>query len=88
MVINTQTNTVYLIVAVASSDTTVRAFRNAIQSYFGITDSSNGNATCVYQGLLLDGGGSSAMRAMNSNGDVITTSAGRPLNQIIALINP
>lgn len=87
IVINTQTNMVYLIVA-SSASKTVREFRNAIKSYFGITDTVNGNTSCIYQGLMLDGGGSSAMRAMNSNGSVVTTSAGRPLNQIIALINP
>lgn len=80
MVANTATNKVYLIVQRASSNKTIAAFRTAIQQYFGITSASTN-----YVGILLDGGGSSAIRAKNNLGATASIDGGRALCQIIAL---
>ena len=82
MVANMSTGQVHLIVAPAS--VTVSAFRAAIQAYLGITDGSQANTT--YQALLLDGGGSTQMRALNQNGSTVNvTSSSRALSQIVRL---
>ena len=80
MVANTATNKVYLVVQRATSNKTVVGFRNAIQQYFGITSTSTD-----YVGILLDGGGSSALRAKNSLSATVSVDGGRPLCQIVAL---
>ena len=82
IVANTTTNKVYLVVMQEDVAKSVAAFRTAIMSYFGIT-SSNTN----YVGLLLDGGGSSSLKAKryaNVTYDVYQDN-GRKLCQIIAL---
>ena len=79
MVVNLNTNDVYLIVKQSSPGVTPATFRSAIQSYFNITD---GNSPHPYfKGLFLDGGGSSQMNCAEKkiNGD------GRALVQAIQL---
>lgn len=88
LIIDTQTNDVYLIAAICSSYMSTIATRSALLAYLGITDTNGGNASCRYQGLMLDGGGSTSMRAMNSSGAVVTAGGGRKVNQIIALKQP
>lgn len=81
MIANTTTKNVYLIVTLQS--VTISAFRSAIQSYLNISDGSQLNST--YNGILLDGGGSSQLRAKDSSGNVVNISQSRPLAQIVVL---
>lgn len=85
MVVNTTSNEVHLIAAITSSNLSVRQFRSALLTKFGITDTSGG--TSIYKGIMLDGGGSTSLRAINSSGASVTLGCGRAVNQIIALKN-
>lgn len=82
MVANVRTNEVHLIVT--NSKATVPAFRTAVMKLFSISDSATENST--YKGILLDGSGSSQMRA-NVNGTVTDVATGdkRGVAQIIAI---
>lgn len=75
-------NLVYLVVTediVSTAD-----FRVALQAYLGISDGAQANNT--YQALLLDGSGSSQMRARSSNGSIVNIKGdSRNLSQIITL---
>lgn len=81
MIANMTSKSIYLIVALQS--VTVTAFRSAIQSYLNISDASQLNSTI--QGILLDGGGSSQLRAKSSSGSVVNAPQTRPLAQIVVL---
>ena len=86
MIANMSTNQVYLIVT--TNNVTTTSFRSAIQSFLGIIDQGQANNT--YQGIMLDGGGSSQLKAKNSANTTINianSSGGvyRPLTQIVAL---
>lgn len=80
IVADTFTNKVYLIMHRESSSKSIVAFREAIQQYLGITSGST-----RYVGLLLDGGGSSALKARDALGADKNISTTRKLCQIIAL---
>ena len=80
IVVNTATKKVYLIVSRESTDKSVVQFRNAIYQYLGIS-----NGTSTFAGLLLDGGGSSCIRAKNSAGQVVGAATSRALCQVITL---
>lgn len=82
MVANTNTNKVYLIIGISTSAKSIEAFRSALQGYFDITDSANG--TSIYKGIMLDGGGSSSMRAM-VNGAAKNFGGTRAINEMICL---
>lgn len=85
MVANTSTNKVYLIIGVSTSAKSIETFRAALQSYFGITDSTNG--TSIYKGIMLDGGGSSSMRAM-VDGTAKNFGGTRAINEMVCLREP
>lgn len=85
MVANTRTNELYLIIGVASNAKNITAFRNALKTHFGFTDSSNGSS--VYVGLMLDGGESSSMRAM-VDGVAKNFGGTRRVNEMICLKEP
>ena len=80
IVVNTATKKVYLIVSRESTAKSVVQFRNAIYQYLGIS-----NGTSTFAGLLLDGGGSSCIRAKTSDGRVVDVNTGRALCQVITL---
>jgi len=84
MVVNTSTKKVFLIVGLTTdgSSKSIEAFRNALKTHFGISDSANG--TSVFKGLLLDGGESSSMRAM-ANGGSQSFGGTRAINEMICL---
>lgn len=81
IVANTATNDVYLIVqrATGSNKYTVRAFRRAIQAHINSIAGSLEN----FEGIFLDGGGSSCLCGYNSSGARIGVNTTRPLCQII-----
>ena len=83
IVANTATKKVYLIVSRESAAKRVVDFRDAIHKYFKISEIPGGTSTFI--GLLLDGGGSSCIRAKNSAGRVVDVNTGRPLCQVITL---
>jgi hypothetical protein len=86
MVVNSSTKDVYLIVY-NGSNISPATFRIAIQTYFGIQDTAGGSSN--YKGILLDGSGSSQMKAKNSSGTVVNvTGDSRALVQIITLKTP
>lgn len=75
-------NLVYLVVT--EDNVSTADFRAALQDYLGIFDGAQANNT--YQGLLLDGSGSSQMRARSSNGSIVNIKGdSRNLSQIITL---
>ena len=80
---NTVTKKVYLIVSRENTAKSVEQFRKAIHEYFKIPVALGGTSTFV--GLLLDGGGSSCIRAKNSAGRVVDVNTGRALCQVITL---
>ena len=79
MVCNLKTDMIYLIITM--SEVSVEDFRDAIQDFFGITDSLVLDGT--YRGIMLDGGGSTQMYF----GSSIDFSSGRAIPEIIAVRN-
>lgn len=80
IVANTVSKKVYLIISRESSNKSITQFRDAIYQHLGI---ANGMTTFV--GLLLDGGGSSSLKAKGANGQTVGSPGSRALCQIIAL---
>lgn len=83
LVVNTVTNKVYLIIHKQPSINdlvSVKSFRDAIYQYLGIRDGMT-----AFAGLVLDGGGSTTLRARNSAGQMTGPTTGRALYQIITL---
>lgn len=75
---------VYLIVTPSSN--TFTTFKQAIEEYLNITEGDT--ASSRYKGIMLDGSGSSQMKAKNSSGDVVEIRGDeRNLCEIIALRN-
>lgn len=84
MVIDKVQKKVYLIDC--TSTATFTQVRAAIQAWLGITDGNELNSR--YSGLLLDGSGSSQLKARQEDGvDKMCLGDGRALHQIIALRN-
>jgi len=83
MIADVTSNLVYLIVT-NTTDNTVTMLRSGIQSFLGISDGSSNHPRC--KGILLDGGGSSQLKAKDMfNSSVSLTGDGRYLTQIIKL---
>lgn len=81
LIANMSTNKVYLIIT--EEEVTMAEFRAAIQSYLGITDGNQANNT--YQGVMLDGGSSTQLKAKNASNATVTKGNNSVIPQFIAL---
>ena len=81
LIANMSTNKVYLIVTTATA--TTATFRAAIQSYLGITDGAQANNT--YQGIMLDGGSSTQLKAKTSNNTTVNIGNSSAIPEVIVL---
>lgn len=81
LIANMNTNTVYLIIT--TEKVTMASFRSAIQSFLGIYDGAQANYTI--QGIMLDGGSSTQMRAKNSSNSIVNLGNSSAIPQFVAL---
>lgn len=81
LVADLDTDTIYLIVT--NDSNTFTTFRKAIQYYFNIPETKPSSR---YRGIMLDGSGSSQLRAKKSNGALVKVEGdGRELCQVIVM---
>ena len=82
LIANMSTNKAYLIITTAP--VTMATFRSAIQGYLGITDGAQASNT--YQGVMLDGGSSTQLKAKNSSNATVNVGHTNPVSEIVALM--